>query len=194
MDVQGTVDGDMAAGTYRVEFADRQWPTVVSGSWRVDLAGPVYRLYSPQRQKHVYTMSKEEVTRLTNLLLDRWVYEGVAFCAYSQVPSRPEARPVHGLQSAVPGSQLLTMDESERRALTDRYGDAWSDTGVVFYAFPEDSHPYTARPIYRFWSATMSDHLYTASEAERDMLTRDFPQVWTYEGIAWYAIPGDSPR
>ena len=194
MDVRGAVDGDVAAGTYRVQFADPQWPAVVSGSWRVDLARPIYRLYSAQRQKHLYTMSKEEVTRLTNLLLDRWAYEGVAFYAYSQVPQRPEARPVYGLQSTSLSSRFLTMNEPEKRALTDVYGDTWSDAGIAFYAFPEDSHPYTARPVYRFWSATMSDHLYTASEAERDMLTGGFPHVWAYEGIAWYTIPGDSPQ
>ncbi|MBN1507106.1 MAG: hypothetical protein JW955_09685 [Sedimentisphaerales bacterium] len=194
MDVQGTVDGDTAAGTYRVEFADPQWPATVSGAWQVDLARPVYRLYSSQRQKHLYTVSKEEVTRLTNLLLDRWACEGVAFYAYPQVPRRPEARPVYGLKSVVHDSQFLTMNEAEKHALVSGYGDAWSDAGIAFHAFSEDSYPYTARPVHRFWSAATDDHLYTTSEAERDTLTRDFPHVWMYEGIAWYAIPGDSPR
>jgi hypothetical protein len=194
MDVRGAVDGDTAMGTYRVEFADPQWPAVITGAWQVDLARPVYRLYSAQRQKHLYTMSKEEATRLADLLLDRWADEGVAFHAYPQVPQRPEARPVFRLHSDVHDSQFLTMNEAEKRALVNGYGDTWDDGGIAFYAFPEDSHPHTARPVYRFWSATLSDHLYTTSEAERDALPRDFPQVWAYEGVAWYALPGGSAR
>jgi len=192
-EVKGTVDGDVATGTYRVELANPQWPAAVRGSWRVDLARPVYRLYSPQRGKHLYTMSKEEVTKLTSELLDRWAYEGVAFYAYLEGQQPPDARPIYTLQSDRLGSRFLTMNEAERGRLRGEYGHVWSDAGVAFHAFSEDSRPCTARPVYRFWSATLSDHLYTASEAERDKLVNDFPHVWTYEGIVWYAIAGSSP-
>jgi hypothetical protein len=85
------------------------------------------------------------------------------------------------------------MNEAEKRGLMDEYGHTWSDAGIAFHAFPEDSHPYTARPVYRFWSGAPGDHLYTASEAERNELINDYSYVWRYEGIAWYAIPGSSP-
>jgi hypothetical protein len=193
-EIKGTVNGDVATGTFRVKLTDPQWPAVISGSWRVDLAHPVYRLYSPQRGKHLYTMSKEEVVTLTNELLDRWAYEGVAFYAYPESQQPPDARPVYGLQSGSLGSRFFTMNEPERQGLLGNYGDAWSDAGVAFYAFSEGSHPYTSRPVYRFWSAALGDHLYTASEAERDKLINDYAYVWTYEGIAWYAIGGNSPQ
>lgn len=192
-EVKGRVYGDVAAGTFHVELASPQRPAAISGSWRVDLARPVYRLYSPQRGKHLYTTKKEEVVKLTNELLGRWAYEGVAFYAYPEGQQPPDAQPVYGLQSDRLGSRLFTMNESEKQGLLVHYGDAWSDAGVVFYAFSEGSHPCTSRPIYRFWSATLSDHLYTASKTERDELVKDYSYAWTYEGIAWYAITGGSP-
>jgi len=192
-EVKGAVDGDTATGTFRVELTNPQWPGAVSGSWRVDLAHPVYRLYSLQRGKHLYTMSKDEATRLTSVLLDRWAYEGVAFYAYPEGQQPPGARPVYGLQSSRLGSQFFTMIEAEKRGLMDEYGDTWSDAGIAFHAFSEDSHPSTSRPVYRFWSGALGDHLYTASEVERNKLIDDYSYVWRYEGIAWYAIPGSSP-
>ncbi len=192
LDVQGTVSGDTSVGTCRIEFADPQWPGPVSGTWRVDLARPVYRLYAAQRGKHLYTMAKEEVRTLTNRLLDRWAYEGVAFYAYPAGQQPPGAQPAYCLQSERLGSRLFTMNEAERDRLLDVYGDVWSDAGVGFYTFSQDSHPCTAKPVYRFWSGALADHFYTASEAERDKLIRNFSHAWTYEGIAWYAAAGRS--
>ena len=193
-DVRGTVSGDTSVGTYRVEFGSPQWPGVVSGAWRVDAARPVYRLYSPQRSRHLYTMVKEEVTELTNQLLDRWAYEGVAFYAYPAGQQPPNALPVYCLRSDGPDSRFFTMNESEKRGLLNVYGNVWSDAGPGFYAFPQDSAPCTTRPIYRFWSGVLNDHFYTASEAERDRLIRDFSHAWTYEGIAWYALTSRAER
>ncbi|MBN1510139.1 MAG: DUF4347 domain-containing protein [Sedimentisphaerales bacterium] len=42
-------------------------------------------------------------------------------------------------------------------------------------------------PVWRFWSSVNSVHFYTISEAERDMLIRDWQSVWTYEGVAYQA-------
>jgi hypothetical protein len=44
--------------------------------------------------------------------------------------------------------------------------------------------------VYRFWSG--HSHFYTISESERDYLISNFPNVWTYEGIAFYAYPEGS--
>jgi hypothetical protein len=42
--------------------------------------------------------------------------------------------------------------------------------------------------VYRFWSPVKSGHFYTISEQERDMLIRDFPSIWTYEGVAYHTF------
>jgi len=50
----------------------------------------------------------------------------------------------------------------------------------------------TKTPVYRFWSASTSRHFYTISESEKQNLIDNFPGFWTYEGIAYYALPDDS--
>jgi hypothetical protein len=46
-------------------------------------------------------------------------------------------------------------------------------------------------PVYRFWSDKLGDHFYTIDEAEKDRILRDDPDVWTFEGVAFYAYPPD---
>ena len=53
-------------------------------------------------------------------------------------------------------------------------------------------------PVYRFWSPVHCRHFYTISESERTKLIDNYPHVWTYEGIAYYAFsdagePGVAP-
>jgi len=51
--------------------------------------------------------------------------------------------------------------------------------------------------VYRFWSDSLMSHFFTASAAERDEIIATWPDVWTYEGIAFYvhgqAVNGSSP-
>jgi hypothetical protein len=45
--------------------------------------------------------------------------------------------------------------------------------------------------VYGFQSSINGSGFYTASESERQFLMDNFPQVWIYEGIAWY-VPCDA--
>ena len=42
-------------------------------------------------------------------------------------------------------------------------------------------------PVYRFWSGT--SHFYTISEADKAYVIATWPDIWTYEGAAFYAFP-----
>jgi hypothetical protein len=187
LDVSGTVEGDTATGVYRVEFVNPRWPAI-AGSWRVDLARPVYRLYSAPKAMHLYTMSRQELRAHRDLLFDGWTDEGLAFYAYPPGEQPPDARPVYGLVSARDGARLLTIDEAERRWLVEQYPAVWRDGAIAFYAFSEDSHPHAAQPVYRFWLMASDAHFYTTSPTERDKLVQDYSHVWKYEGIVWYAF------
>lgn len=43
--------------------------------------------------------------------------------------------------------------------------------------------------VYRFWSPVLAGHFYTASQAERDSVIVNYPHAWTYEGVAYRALP-----
>ncbi|MRR12821.1 hypothetical protein EG835_10250 [bacterium] len=47
-------------------------------------------------------------------------------------------------------------------------------------------------PIYRFYNPSSSAHFYTASPAERDMVSVTWPTLWHYEGVA-YQVNLDNP-
>jgi predicted outer membrane repeat protein len=47
--------------------------------------------------------------------------------------------------------------------------------------------------VYRFWSPVNSVHFYTISDQEREMLIRDFPSIWTYEGPAYHTAGSPGP-
>jgi len=44
-------------------------------------------------------------------------------------------------------------------------------------------------PVYQFRSDKLGDHLYTLDEAQKARLQKDCPDVWTFEGVAFYAYP-----
>lgn len=49
-------------------------------------------------------------------------------------------------------------------------------------------------PVYRFWSAVKSRHFYTILGAERDKLIKQYPGIWQYEAVAYWACYGPSER
>jgi hypothetical protein len=95
---------------------------------------------------------------------------------------------VYRFWSPLTGRHFYTADPAERDHLIDQYAYAWTYEGDVFYAY---ATPYDddLAPVHRFWSDATSSHFYTISEAEKDFVIETYPDVWTYEGVAFYAYP-----
>ncbi|MGE5296276.1 MAG: hypothetical protein ACM3VT_15750 [Solirubrobacterales bacterium] len=204
---------DPDAGTYRrnvyndfqrIRTFEPKGAKIVSIEFRVDQHGwaiidniaitmsgpdgsvPVYRFWSPVLFNHFYTASESERQMLVNDYPDIWTSEGVGFYA------RPEAgdtnaSPVYRFYSPVYFSHFYTIDPAERDMLLRDYPFFWVEEGIAFYAYTENTRPADTVPVYRFWSPVLNDHFYTASETEADTLTRNYPTIWTFEGVAWYA-------
>ncbi|HPC94980.1 MAG TPA: hypothetical protein PLU87_08565 [Sedimentisphaerales bacterium] len=121
------------------------------------------------------------------------LYEGVEFYACGDANSKL-ARPVYHFTSETLTPHFYTISKEERDRLIDEHPDIWTYEGVAFYAYPEDAHPEGAIPVYRFWSSLLSTHFYTIDENEKNTYIKDYPDLCTYQGIAWYADkPGDAP-
>jgi hypothetical protein len=43
--------------------------------------------------------------------------------------------------------------------------------------------------VYRFWSPVYACHFYTADPNERDAVLATWPDVWSYEGVAFRVVP-----
>jgi hypothetical protein len=147
----------------------------------------VYRFWSPVTEKHFYTASKLEKDKLLTECFDVWTYEGVVYHAL-QDDSDPASRPVHRFWSGLLGSHFYTIDDAEKDNLVSDYPYVWTYEGVAWYAYPPGQEPPWSKPVYRFWSAGRGAHFYTIDEGERDRLLDKYPDVWAYEGVAWYAL------
>ena len=100
---------------------------------------------------------------------------------------------VYRFWSPVLSGHFYTTSEQEKDSLIRDYPIVWTYEGVAYHAFGAATSP-SLKPIYRFWSNQLGSHFYTISEAEKDALVRDYPSVWTCEGVAFYAYPeGQQP-
>ena len=147
---------------------------------------PIYRFWSAQREAHFYTAEEREKDRFVQDHGDVWTFEGIAYCGHVD-DSDPDCEPVHRFWSDALDVHFYTIRQTEADKLQSQYSDVWSYEGIAFYAYPEDRAPDGAMPVYRFWSDAQSCHFYTITEKEKDKLIANYPDVWAYEGIAWYA-------
>lgn len=147
---------------------------------------PVYRFWAPRRKTHFYTADEREKDMLLSTYSNVWAFEGIAYSGHVD-DTDPDCLPVHRFWSETLGVHFYTISESEAARLEADYSDVWAREGIAFYAYPEGRAPAEAKPVYRFWSDVLGCHFYTAKESERDKLIKDYPLVWTYEGIAWFA-------
>ena len=146
----------------------------------------VHRFWSPALSSHFYTAKETEKEKLETEYADVWQYEGIAYRALPN-DSEPNSAPVYRFWSEVLGGHFYTMDELERDKLINKYPDLWTYEEIAWYAFPPDQQPAGTLPVHRFWSDVLGSHFYTMNSAEKDKLLKEQPDVWTYEGIEWYA-------
>jgi len=151
----------------------------------------IYRFVSPVTGRYFYTPLEAEKDRLIEEFSHVWTFEGIAYYAYA-TPSDTALMPVYRFWSTRTGGHFWTISEAERDNLIGRYSDVWTYEGLAFYAYPAGSQPAGAKPVYRFWSATLDAHFYTIDEAEKQELIDRHRDTWTYETIAWYAF--DAPQ
>lgn len=44
-------------------------------------------------------------------------------------------------------------------------------------------------PVHRFWSSVLGSYLFTADQDEKEQLIEEAPDTWTYQGVAYHALP-----
>ena len=99
---------------------------------------------------------------------------------------------VYRFWSASQSRHFDTISGSERDRLIDRFSYAWQFEGIAYYAFYQNTEDNLV-PVYRFWSPKSGSHVWTVSESEKDRLLAEPPDMWTYEGIAFYAYAVGKP-
>jgi hypothetical protein len=155
---------------------------------------PVYRFSSVVNGSHYYTVRSQEMRRLVDRYSHLWKYEGIACYAFPPDQRSPGTRPVYVLRRIDRNTYSLTMDEAEKDRLVGHFPEVWACDGVAFNAYPQSYQPFNAMPVYCFWSDASQTHFYTMSDREKDKLVSQYSGAWTYEGVAWFALPAGSDR
>jgi hypothetical protein len=160
----------------------------------MDTGGPamptlsnVYRFWSSALQSHFYTIDESEKDMVIKNYPQVWVYDGPVFQA-TATASAAGLAPVYRFWSLVGQGHFYTINPAEKDQIIALYPKAWKFEGVAFYAYPEGSQPATSKPVYRFWRPKGGSHFYTIDPAERDLVLKTYSQIYTLEGVAFYAF------
>jgi hypothetical protein len=94
--------------------------------------------------------------------------------------------PVYRFWSETYTSHFYTIKETEKNKLINSFSNVWTYEGVAFYAYAPNHAPADFSPVFRFLKSDGS-HFYTINPAEKDKLITQFPNIYTFEGIAFYA-------
>jgi len=104
--------------------------------------------------------------------------------------------PVYRFYNTKTGAHFFTIDEYEKNVILSNY--LWFVyEGIAWRAYPEDVHPDTSRPIYRFYNTCTGSHFFTIDENEKNTILANY-DCFNNEGIAFYAytvnmeIPADT--
>jgi len=146
----------------------------------------VYRFWSPALRSHFYTIDEAERDKLLKQYADVWIFEGRVFHA-GAAPFDDDLVPLYRFWSPRTGTHRYTIDEKEKDQLLKEGKGIWAFEGIAFYVYPEGWQPKTAKPVYRFRNETNGASFFTISMQERDWLLKNYPNVFTLEGIAFYA-------
>lgn len=153
-------------GLSLIAFAKGELETneAVLSQWLIE--NPVYRLYHPGVQRHLYTQDQNERAVLQSR---GWNDEGYKFSTASN------GIPVHRLYSPVTKEHLYTINTHEKDVLVTR---GWEYEGIAWYSQGET-------PVYRLYHTGLKVHLYTSDSNEREVLLQ---RGWSDENIAWYVL------
>lgn len=157
---------------------------------------PLYRFWSNQYNGHFYTIDENEKNAVIANYSGVWNFEGVAY--YVEKPTYINGvygcygDPVYRFWSDSLAAHFYTISEPEAQYVYENLPSWNYFEGVAFCAFTNPSDAYymmgsSAKPVYRFWSNPFQNHFYTISEAEKNAVIANYPDVWSFEGVAYYA-------
>lgn len=129
-------------------------------------AVPVYRFYNKIRGDHVYTISEKEKGAYVSTPTLGYVYEGIAFYTYKK--QLGETVPVYRFRNKEKSDHVYTISEKEKNAYVSMPALGYVYEGIAFYGYKTQTEKTV--PVYRFRNKTTNDHLYTASETEKESL------------------------
>ncbi|MGM0241273.1 C39 family peptidase [Enterococcus sp. AZ103] len=136
---------------------------------------PVYRVYNPNSNEHLHTLSQNERDSLISI---GWRNEGISM----QVSNT--GTPVYRVYNPNSGEHFYTINSSEKESLAK---NGWHNEGIAWSYDPNGT------PVYRVYNPNAKDagsHHYTMNIAEKDNLVKN---GWIDEGTAFNSNGDEIP-
>lgn len=149
---------------------------------------PVYRFWSNTFMSHMYTIDEGEKDYIIQNN-PTWQYEGVAYYAYKPNNKPADSKPVYRFWSNKLKAHFYTINEDEKERTEDN--PDWQLEGIAYYAY-QMSGTQNTQPVYRFWGNLYGNHFYTIDNQEKNYLINTQSNVWTFEGVGFYAVPASA--
>ncbi|MBM3126199.1 MAG: hypothetical protein FJZ87_14200 [Chloroflexi bacterium] len=151
---------------------------------RPDGTSPIYRFWSAVHTHHFFTMSAEERDYIIATWPNVWSYERVSYYAHSNAVAGTS--PLYRFWSDPYQGHFFTSSEAERNYFLSM-PHLWTYERIAYYVYNYQAPGSSA--VYRFWSDLYKGYFYTISASEKDYVIATWPNVWSYQGIAFYAMP-----
>lgn len=148
-----------------------------------DISMPVYRFFNVRNANHFYTDSASERDMVIATWPDVFRYEGIA---YYVNPAKNE-QPLYRFFYRRGSSHFYTASVQEASMILAKWPDVFTYDGTTYRVSREQVTGGTT--VYRFLNRRNSSHFYTASAEERDMVTKRWPNIFIYEGPAFWVVP-----
>lgn len=143
--------------------------------------------YTPS---NIYDIFINSVTDISSSGYDKPTGFGVLNFQDAMVTSPTNLRSVYRFWSPDNEAHFYTINTAEKNYIQNNYPtNIWTYEGVAFSAYT--TKVVESKPVYRFWSPDNEAHFFTISSDEKDLIVNSYPEnIWTYEGIAYYAYSG----
>jgi hypothetical protein len=172
-----------ASGTYT--FTARAENTGGSDTQALSIAVarpavPVYRFYNRTNGTHFFTDSAAERDMVSATWPDVFSYEGVA---YTTNPYN-NTQPLYRFYNKASSSHFYTASAEEAATILVRWPAVFTLDGQTYAVNPAPVA--NSVPVYRFYNLRNGSHFYTASSEEANRVIATWPDVYHYEGTAFW--------
>jgi hypothetical protein len=145
--------------------------------------GTVYRFYNKKNGTHFYTDSVAERDHVIATWPTVFTYEGPAY----YVKPSADTSPLYRFYNKISSSHFYTSSAEEAEHVKATWPNVFTYEGPT-YRVSVAPGPGKS-PVYRFYNKKNGSHFYTASGEEAEHVKAAWPDVYQYEGPAFWITP-----
>jgi hypothetical protein len=147
----------------------------------------LFRFYNTDTMAHFYTVDVAERDHV-RATWPQFSYEGVVGRVVPGIVAKDANQtPVYRFYNVNTMTHFYTADAAERDRVIATWPNVFTFEGPKYVAYTKQVPGTT--PLYRFYNMNTMSHFYTADAAERDRVIATWPNIFSYEGIAYYIFP-----